>query len=348
MNLQPDFKGSSDDQRALARDWLAALNEPAALVETTGELVEVNRAFRRRLGDLSPGKHLHDLVNDAPERVSKYLLACSSAGEPLLGALHISNGGHFTCRGGRFRLDGQIYVLLRLFEPDERFVRLTRTVKDLNDLLRQREHEKALLQEALNDRDILHRELQHRVKNNLQMLSGLLHAAKTDQENKAAKVALDEAARRFTAVAAAHQSLYQLDSLHTALAEPLISQIASAAAVASEREVDINCSIADLRLPNDMCTPIALVVNELITNALKHARIENGPLKVQVRLSVASGTAQLDVHDNGSGFHSPSVWKRGSGIGLVKGLIRQLRGKLTIDSAGGTQFSVSFPLADAE
>jgi two-component sensor histidine kinase len=180
------------------------------------------------------------------------------------------------------------------------------------------------------------------------MLAGLLHAARTDEENEAARAALDEAARRFTAVAAAHQSLYQLDSLDAAAAEPLISQIASAAMLSSKREVEIDCEISDLRLPNDMCTPIALVVNELITNAVKHARIENGPLKVQVRLSVENGIAQLDVQDNGSGFHAPSVWKRGSGIGLVKGLIRQLRGKLTIDSTTGTRFSVAFPLPQAE
>lgn len=297
---------------------------------------------------VASGKRLRDILSDAPERTSKYLLACSAAGDPLLGAIHSLDGRRFTCRGGRFQLQEEVVILLRLFEPDERFVRLTETVRDLNDLLRQREHEKAKLQEALNDRDVLHRELQHRVKNNLQMLAGLLHAAKSEHENHAVRAALEETSRRFSAVAAAHQSLYQLDSLRSVPAEPLILQITNAAALASQREVQIECSVDDLRLPNEMCTPLALVVNELMTNALKHARIETGPLKIGVRLSASDGAAELEVHDNGSGFHAPSVWKRGSGIGLVKGLVRQLRGKLTIDSKQGTQVRVTFPLPHAE
>lgn len=348
MNRGTDFHTRDDDLQALACNWLSALSEPAALVRTTGEIVGFNRAFRRSFPSAASGSHLPDVFADPPARLSKYLLACASASDPLLGAVHALAGHRFTCRGSRFPLEREVVVLLRLLEPDERFVRLSNTVKELNDLLRQREHEKAQLQEALHDRDILHRELQHRVKNNLQMLAGLLHAAKTDHENAAAKAALEGASRRFAAVAAAHQSLYQLDSLKTVRAGPLVSQIADAAALASDRQVEIECVIADLRLPNDMCTPLALLVNELVTNAVKHARLATGPLMVEVRLFASNGAAQLEIHDNGSGFHAPTAWKRGSGIGLVRGLVRQLRGKLEIDSSQGTLFRVSFPLLGAQ
>ena len=347
MNLERNLD-SKNDYQALACSWLSALHEPAALVRITGQIVEANRAFRGKFEGVGSGKLLRDFLSDTPARLDQYLLACSSAGDPLLGSLHSLGGHRFTCRGSRFPLQTEVVVLLRLFEPDERFMRLTATVKDLNDLLRQREHEKAQLQEALNDRDILHRELQHRVKNNLQMLAGLLHAARTDHESAEARATLEEASRRFSAVAAAHQSLYQMDSLRSVAAEPLISQIANSAVQASQREVQIECSIDEVRLPNDLCTPLALVVNELVTNALKHARIKAGPLKIAVRLTASNGEARLDIHDNGSGFHAPSVLKRGSGIGLVKGLVRQLRGKLTIVSKDGTLFSVSFPLPQVE
>jgi two-component sensor histidine kinase len=221
-------------------------------------------------------------------------------------------------------------------------------VKDLNTLLRQREHEKALLHEALSERDILHRELQHRVKNNLQMLGGLLRAAKSDHEDEAVRLALENASQRFAAVSAAHQSLYQLESLQSVAADPLISQIANAAKSSSERDVQMVCSIGDIRLPNDICTPLALVVNELVTNALKHARTTTRPLHVAVKLTASDGMALLEVQDNGSGFHAPTVAKRGSGIGLVKGLVRQLRGKLEIDTAEGTRLCVSFPLPQVQ
>lgn len=344
MNLDSDFASRGSDEQTLVCDWLSALYEPAAVVRTTGEIIEVNRAFRRKFADASQGKRLHDFLGDAPDRLTNYLRACSSSGEPLLGSLRSSGDQQFTTRGSRFPLGQAVAVLLRLFEPDERFARLTATVKDLNDLLRQREHEKAQLQEALNDRDILHRELQHRVKNNMQMLAGLLHAAKTDNESDAAKSTLEEASRRFAAVAAAHQSLYQLDNLRSVAAEPLISQIATTAAHASPRDVQVECLVDEVQLPNDICTPLALVVNELVTNALKHAHNDSGPLKIEVRLSASGCEAQLDVHDNGIGFPAPSVLKRGSGIGLVKGLVRQLRGKLTISSEEGTTISIWFPL----
>lgn len=347
MTLEADFRTRNDELEAFARKWLCALSEPAALVRTSREIVGVNRAFRRTIAGSDVGKQLDDIFTDSPERLAKYLLACAAAGDPLLGVVHSASGHRFTCRGGRFPLGEQAIVLLRLSEPDERFVRLSKTITELNDLLRQREHEKAQLQEALNDRDIMHRELQHRVKNNLQMLSGLLHAAKTDHEDAAAKAALEQASRHFSAVAAAHQSLYRLDSLRSVDAGPLVSQIADAASLAGEGEVRIDCLVEDIQLPNDLCTPLALVVNELVTNAVKHARIDTGPLVVKVHLAAFDGTAQLDVHDNGSGFHAPSVWKRGSGIGLVRGLVRQLRGKLEFDATQGTLARVTFPLPNA-
>lgn len=266
----------------------------------------------------------------------------------MLGAIHSRSGHRFTCRGSRLPLPGQDTILLRVAELDERFARLTTTVKDLNNLLRQREHEKALLHEALSERDILHRELQHRVKNNLQMLGGLLRAAKSDHEDEAARTALEDASQRFAAVSAAHQSLYQLESLKSVSADPLIPQIAKAAALSSERDVQIVCSIGEIRLPNDICTPLALVVNELVTNAVKHARTTPASLTVIVKLTAADGIARLEVQDNGSGFHAPTIAKRGSGIGLVRGLVRQLRGKLEIDTAEGTRLRVSFPLPQVE
>jgi two-component sensor histidine kinase len=344
----PDANESENGHQALARSWLSALSEPAALIRTNGELLESNRAFRRQFPDARSGMQLAAILADTAEKLSRYLLACLSGGEPLLGAIHSRSGHRFTCRGSRLSLPGQDTILLRVAEPDERFARLTTTVKDLNTLLRQREHEKALLHEALSERDILHRELQHRVKNNLQMLSGLLRAAKSDHEDEAARLALDDASQRFAAVSAAHQSLYQLESLKSVPADPLISQIAKAAALSSERESQMECFIADVRLPNDICTPLALIVNELVTNALKHARIATAPLKVEVKLTADDGIALLEVQDNGSGFHVPVIAKRGSGIGLVKGLVRQLRGKLEIDTAEGTRFCVSFPLPQVE
>lgn len=343
MNLLPEVCGSDDEQRAAARAWISALHEPAVLARTNGEIVEANRAFRRRLGEVVEGSRLVDFFPD-PERTANYLRTCSASGEPLIGALIGADGERFASRGSRLAVGGEILVLLRLIEPDERFLRLTNTVKELNALLRQREHEKAQLQEALHDRDLLHRELQHRVKNNMQMLAGLLHAAREDQENAAARAVVEEASSRFAAVAAAHQSLYQLDNLSSIPAAPLIAQITDAAIRVSDRDIRVEQSLSDIRLPNDLATPLALIVNELLTNACKHARADDSPLTVQIQLREIDRGAELIVADNGTGFETPSVTKRGSGLGLVRGLVRQLRGKLTIDTGDGAKFSVAFPL----
>jgi two-component sensor histidine kinase len=345
MNLRPDIvSGGESARRALANEWLSTLHEPAAMVRTDGELVAANRAFRSTIGDAPRGANLSDLVIEDSASVRGYLAACSSTNAPMIGALHPSTDRKLTCRGCRLSISPEIFVVLRFYPPDSRFQHLTSTVRELNALLRQREHEKAQLQEALRDRALLYRELQHRVKNNLQMLSGLLHAAKADQENEVARAAIEDASQRFATVSSAHQLLYQLGSLDMVPAEPLIAQIIESVIRVSKREAQIDLSVEAPHLPNDLATPIALIANELLTNAVKYSDNAHEELVVDVKLRAENGSAELIVHDNGETYRSPTTSKRGSGLGLVRGLVRQLRGKFTVDSTAGTRVSVEFPL----
>lgn len=345
MNLQPEAAVQDDiDRLRFAGELLDALQQPAALLTIDGLIVKANSALRRRLGSGVEGRDLADLTATDPQDLSKFVRRCAGSREPFLGALRLADGAGFTAHGSLVRLGGEPIVLLRLSEPDERFVRLTQTVRELNLLLRQREHEKAQLNEALSDRQLLHRELQHRVKNNMQMLAGLLHAAKSDQTEESAKAALEAVLQRFATVAAAHQSLYHLDSLRSLPAAPLLSSIAESAAQASGRDIALRMDIRDIQLPNDSATPVALIVNELVTNAAKHARPNGETLEIRVQLACTGDVAQLVVVDNGTGFDEAAPSRRSSGLGLVRGLVRQLRGKLALEHESGTRISVLFPL----
>lgn len=321
-------------------ELLGAMSEPAALVSASGEIHLANTAFRRRVGGVA---NLSELSGERSDDLHRYLSRCASLREPLLGVLELPDGEKLRARGSLARIGERKTIFLRLFEADHRFARLSNTVKELNALLRQREHEKARLEEALRDRDIMHRELQHRVKNNVQMLAGLLYASRTEAPNEEARAALDEAARRLGAVAAAHQSLYQLGDLGTVPAAPLITQIVEAAVHSAHREVEHVLNLADIRLSNDSATPLALIANELVTNALKHARTNGSRLELAVTMAQSGGEVVFTVADNGTGFHAPSALRRSSGLGLVRGLLRQIRGKLDVEQVPGTRFILRFP-----
>jgi two-component sensor histidine kinase len=97
-------------------------------------------------------------------------------------------------------------------------------------------------------------------------------------------------------------------------------------------------------LPNDAATPIALIVNELMTNAIKHGRKGDAPIRIHIELSWESGNWLLSVADNGPGFDAALLGRRhGSGLGLVAGLAAQLGGTFGVTRENGTRCTVRFP-----
>ena len=184
-------------------------------------------------------------------------------------------------------------------------------------------------------------ELHHRVKNNIQMLQSLLGAAEREASSPEARAVLGDAVRRVGAMAAAQQGMYSASPLHFEI-RPFLESLCRNASQAFGRHADIAIEDASGVLSNDAAVPLALIVNELITNAVKHGRGERKRVTVRIGLVKDSKDWVLSVADDGPGFQFQETGRRASGLGLVSGLARQLRGSLDVTTVQGARCVVRF------
>lgn len=206
---------------------------------------------------------------------------------------------------------------------------------------------------AENRQVVLLRELNHRVKNNMQLLQALLNTAERNTASPEAKAVLADSARRVTAMSAAQTVLYEEGSPTRYHARDFLESVCKAAQSQFSRAIDIDIEAAEGTLSNDSAMPLALIVNELLTNAVKHGAPKDGAPKngakdggattIRVGLAEEGEQFRLWVRDEGPGFSLPQVNGRpAGGLGLIGGLARQLNGSFSVDSANGATCTVRF------
>ncbi|HLH97868.1 MAG TPA: PAS domain S-box protein [Xanthobacteraceae bacterium] len=196
--------------------------------------------------------------------------------------------------------------------------------------------------QAETQQRILFNELNHRVKNNMQMLQALLHIAGRKASSREAQAVLNEASGRVAAMAAAQQILYGTKDATRYGASAFIEAVCNNAKSALAGDIDIANEAEDLELSNDTAMPLALILNELLTNAAKHGSNGNGRPVIRVGLVRESDAFCLYVEDEGPGFDLDAVRARSSGLQLITGLAGQLRGKFTVTKGNRTRCSVQF------
>ncbi|HXJ02250.1 MAG TPA: histidine kinase dimerization/phosphoacceptor domain -containing protein [Micropepsaceae bacterium] len=187
----------------------------------------------------------------------------------------------------------------------------------------------------------LMKELHHRVKNNMQMMQSLLGAAEREASNPEARKVLGDAVRRVGAMAAAQQGMYSASPLHFDV-QPFMESLGGNANRAFGAHADIAIECASGVLSNDAAVPLALIVNELISNAVTHGRAGRSRVAVNLSLVQENGEWVLSVSDDGPGFELKETGKRASGLGLVSGLARQLGGTLQVTGSPGVHCVVRF------
>ena len=186
-------------------------------------------------------------------------------------------------------------------------------------------------------------ELNHRVKNNLQMLFGLLGAAQRETSNKEAKQILSEAGQRVAAMAAAQQLLYTDKNPRAFMVGEFLHAVCESARQVFSKDVAITTEADPGHLCNEVSMPLALILNELLTNAAKYGTNGDGRVNIKVSLKRSGGSVVLCVEDDGPGFDYRSASRRSSGLGLVAGLARQLLGTFIIERANGARCLLTFP-----
>ncbi len=206
------------------------------------------------------------------------------------------------------------------------------------------------LRQSLDEKEVLLREIHHRVKNNLQVISSLLHVQARDVEDADVRQRFEESQERIRSMAAIHEQLYQSDNLaqvdFKAYLEELLDHL-----FRSHRTRGIASSLdADaVPLPIDQAIPAGLIVNELVSNALEHAFSDDQTGSLSVQFHVEDGVGTLVVADDGGGANV-EVLETGSSLGfrLVRGLVRQLDGTLSLDTDEGLAVTITFPVNPPE
>jgi two-component sensor histidine kinase len=202
---------------------------------------------------------------------------------------------------------------------------------------------------ALRDREVLLHEVHHRVRNNLQLICSLLNMQVRSVADGAGRDALVGCQTRVQAMALVHEQLFQPTDLarvpFSEYARRLAANVFAATGV-STQDVSLELLVEDVALDVDKAIPTGMILNELITNALKHAfpRGRGGTIRVELR-QVAAGGFRLAVSDDGVGlpasFDIEQV--RSVGLQLLLMLARQLEAALEVHTAGGTSFRLTVP-----
>jgi PAS domain S-box-containing protein len=208
------------------------------------------------------------------------------------------------------------------------------------------------LRQALREKDVLFKEVHHRVKNNLQVISSLLRMQADTLPDSAAAAALQESRQRVFSMSLIHERLYGGQQMHELdfgdYAQALVNELLFSSTRSGAVRTQVKCSPILLNI--NQAIPCGLILNELVTNALKYA-YPNGEGEIAVEVGEsAGGRVSLTVADRGVGLPPGFNPKRSKTLGLsiVEILARQLGGKLRVESAGGAQFTIEFPREPAE
>jgi|GEM_PF-4405611 len=205
------------------------------------------------------------------------------------------------------------------------------------------------IQRSLEEKEILLKEVHHRVKNNMQIISSLLNLHSVSISDVQTRSLFLESQNRVKSMALVHELLYQTQDLAridmAQYTERLISVLQSSYS-AKTNHIAISSKISNISLNIDSAIPCGLIINELVTNALKHAFDQRRRGHIQITLELSGDkTMTLAVSDDGKGAPNDVLAEAPStlGLSLVQALVEQLKGRMHINTQRGTTVSVTFP-----
>ena len=267
------------------------------------------------------------------------------------------------------RVDGVFYVSNPPFHSftdrdEELLVRLAthaaiaiqnaQLYRQAQEELAQRRQAEAQLTASLREKEILLKEVHHRVKNNLQIVSSLLELQSDALDDATLLAQFRDSQDRIRSMALVHETLYQSQELarldlaryiHT-----LSAQLVQSYNIDPQR-ISVRIQVDPIVLDMDQAIPCGLILNELLSNAFKYAFPQNRTGEVYVELQADTAQqAALVVRDNGIGFPDEIDFRHTESLGLqlVAMLTEQLQGTIALERADGTIFTLTFPVRNVE
>ncbi len=226
---------------------------------------------------------------------------------------------------------------------------INRQNNELIYILKKEKESQALITHSLKEKEVLLAEIQHRVKNNLAVISGLLNLQLSNAQGEEAKVLLLDAKNRVMSIAMVHERLYKKGDLSKIdlklyLSE-LVKEVIRSFPVIT-RQIEIHEELDKVEIEITKAVPIGLIINEALTNSLKHAFKDHiGSPTVKIKMQSIHDRLHISLSDNGVGFSgTPQKEETGLGLSLIESLADQIDTKVAFRNEKGACVSLVFPL----
>lgn len=230
-----------------------------------------------------------------------------------------------------------------IFSEDKKFLYAVSMIEDIGD----RKIADQKIKKSLREKEVLLKEIHHRVKNNLQMISSLLNLQANSIKDKKIIKNLMDMRSRVLSMSLIHENIYQSEDLSevdinnyvTMLTENLIQTYSE-----EGKSVKIKNKVGKITLDIDRAIPLGLIITELVTNAMQHAFTKKKGGIINISMSEINNTLEMIVSDNGDGLaEGTGINEKGNlGFMLVKTLSEQLDADLDVKVGNGTKYTMSF------
>jgi len=283
------------------------------------------------------GKNIFDLLH--PSETKKYafkfgrLVLESERSEYLLGRFKHKNGTWVYIEG----------MVTNLF-ANPSVNALVANFRDVTERIVSEDR----LKRSLQEKEILLKEVHHRVKNNMQVISSLLNLQSASLRDKASLPMFRESQNRVKSMALVHEILYQSRDIVSVNFSVYVKQLVASlqkSFLTGTGTVSITVKVTNIVLDIDAAIPCGLIINELVSNALKYAfpKKRSGEIVIEVKKK-NNAMIRLSVRDNGIGMLKQKTRTASLGLKLVHALADQLKGSVTISAQRGTAFIIEFPI----
>ncbi|MEG3892609.1 PAS domain S-box protein [Microcoleus sp. Z1_A1] len=231
-----------------------------------------------------------------------------------------------------------------IYDESGKIYRIAGIGEDISD----RKLTDARIQAALREKEVLLKEIHHRVKNNMQVISSLLQLQAQYIEDEATLTLFEESQTRIHSMALIHEQLYQSEHLDRIALSPYVENLVAnlyQSFGCGNTSIKFNLKVDPIYLNIETAIPCGLIINELVSNSLKYAFISSLAGEIYINFhEINNSQFHLTIQDNGRGFPANFDWENTETLGLrlVKMLAYQLEASIAIDSQRGTCYSLIF------
>ena len=333
---QEALQESEEDLRAI----FDGVGDGIALIDTTGRIVKVNKRIAETGGyteDEIIGKRIAIFKMFPPQSLAKML---SNFAKLISGQDCPPFDVEVYTKAGK-KLD--VELRSSLLRKGGRVVGMVGVMRDITERKRAEEQIKA----SLKEKEVLLKEIHHRVKNNLQVISSLLYLQSRNIEDNQTLEMFQDSQHRVRSMALVHERLYQSQDMARVDFAQYVRNLANhlfRSYGVNSNLIRLKINVDDVFLGIDTAIPFGLIINELVSNSLKHAFPDGREGEIRIGLRADDGEFSLVVSDNGVGFPRDLDFRdtQSLGLRLVNTLVEQLEGTIELDRSDGTAFKITF------